>query len=1153
MERPRQIHAAPGVASGRAVLTILVLVGTVASRPALLVPSKGALEISIGDRDPFTDREDGLVRISGRTIVVAAGAAPRTVSFDDLALSTGTGDTVASRPDSLPRPPGSRVVPIDRVDRNRDGIVDDDDEIRFWVRGTSLWKRDTALGGWIRSFHPYDTARRYYLQTASATPSPDLGRARGGSWGRTHSHVASLRWAGRPVSLLEKSLGAADPADPQSGMGWYWIRSETPRDLALDAEGFSSFPHLAADSAWLVVQQASTSFPQVPQTPSKLEIRVNGASGVLAGSSTRAARFRTSGLRSESNSVSLVGLSQFHLAGVSLESRLDPSSLDSVVFPAPALGRIGVPVRQGSECWVLEEGVAVRRCSIEGGLLRDSVETPDTWFAVFPGDASSRQVAIAPWREATVANALSLTESAKSVDVVVVAPDEFLPVAQEYAAWRAMDWQVRRMKVGILRAGDVWAGWSGGSMDPSALRDALRWAKLRWGATHAVLLGAGTADPRGLWPKSPATRLPQWEDQAMATDDFFTWFSRTDQAPGIALGRVPAYDLGQARAWLEKIKRFEDPARASFGPWRNTVVFLADDQRQGLSLDLIRHSEQIQAISREIEIRRPWVRLLNIYENAYPSTAQGFKPDVRRDLVSALNGEASAFVYMGHGSPGILADEVVMDVPSFQREVRNSDRPWFAVLGSCSVGRNDQVGNTGLLESFVVSADRGAYAGIAATRITTPLLNRDLFIRFWRSLLDPSRPTTLGEALQTAKKASEAVYNQNYTNQSLYNLLGDPAVVPYPGGIKVALDSIPSVFQPLSHLTLSGTGSQEADLQLRMEHALPLVRFADSSVSQDRSTFRVTSKVVQEIRPSPAQFSGLVVPGGARSFSVPFLLPARLPIGDTAWAKVYAWNPRTRSDGGAVSPPARIDGMGSLVPDDLTGPKIRLRHCDSSWGGGISFGSVAKLPLPVCLDAFLEDSSGISSSLGPDEGVVFSLPGIREAWHPPLVIGNSLKSVSARLELDSSIIPPGGRYSFRVGAADLMGNISTADVILEPLQRGDYAVYDLYAWPNPVRDDGGVHFGFKVASEPDSTGGIDTRVEASIRIHTVTGKLVRVIKTELTTSTRPRPRADWDLRDAFGQPLANGMYPYTAILRIPVNSFTRVKELKRRGVLVISR
>ncbi|HOX53541.1 MAG TPA: hypothetical protein PKY05_18820, partial [Fibrobacteria bacterium] len=150
MERPRQIHAAPGVASGRAVLTILVLVGTVASRPALLVPSKGALEISIGDRDPFTDREDGLVRISGRTIVVAAGAAPRTVSFDDLALSTGTGDTVASRPDSLPRPPGSRVVPIDRVDRNRDGIVDDDDEIRFWVRGTSLWKRDTALGGWIR-------------------------------------------------------------------------------------------------------------------------------------------------------------------------------------------------------------------------------------------------------------------------------------------------------------------------------------------------------------------------------------------------------------------------------------------------------------------------------------------------------------------------------------------------------------------------------------------------------------------------------------------------------------------------------------------------------------------------------------------------------------------------------------------------------------------------------------------------------------------------------------------------------------------------------------------------------------------------------------------------------------------------------------------
>ncbi|MBK9576066.1 MAG: hypothetical protein IPO40_03235 [Fibrobacteres bacterium] len=1152
MGRPRQLSSFSDVAARLVLLSVLVVAGSAMAKPGGLLPRKGAVEISVGDRDPFTDREDGWVRLSGRVLTVASGSASRSISFQDLALFTGTGDTVSVRPDSLPRSPGSPPIPIERIDRNKDGIVDDDDEIRFWGRGTSIWKRDAALSGWIRSLHPYDTARRYYLQTAATTPSPDLGGARQGASGRTHARVASLRWAGRPAALLEKSLSATDPDDRQTGNGWYWIRTETPQDVVLDAEGLSSFPGLAGDTAWAVVQQSATAHHQ-GQNLTKLDLRCNGKSASLAASYGRAARYRLTGLREESNSIRLVGLSQFHLAGVSLESWRDVSGMDSAVFPAPGMGRIAVPVKSFRECRVLEKGVVVRKCAIEDGLLRDSVGDPDTWYAVFGSEAGSRPVAIAPWREATIPNAVSLADFDGKLDMVVVVPDEFLAVAQEYAAWRAMDWQVRKMRVGILRARDVWAGWSGGSMDPSALRDALRWAKVKWGATHAILLGAGHADPRGLWLKSPVCWLPHWEDQAYSTDDFFTWFSGADLVPGIALGRVPANDVAQAWSWLEKVKRFEDPVRASFGPWRNTVAFLADDQRQGISLDPIRHSEQIQAISKEVERRRPWVRLLSLYENAYKSSASGFKPDVRRDLVSALSGEVSAFVYMGHGSPGILSDESVMDVSSFQRMVSNPERPWFSILGSCSVGRNDQIGTVGLLETFVVSAGQGGYAGIAATRVTTPILNRDLFIRFWRALLDPARPTTLGEALMEAKRTGEVGYSQDYTNQSFYNLLGDPAVVPYPGGIQVRLDSLPGIFQPLSHLNIAGGSSESVDLQLRMEHSLPMLRFADSTIIKDQSGSQHVSKVIQDVWPSPAQFSGLVIPGSAKRFDVNFLLPARLPIGDSAWAKVYAWNPKTRADGGAVSPPGRIEGMGSLIPDDRVGPKIRLRHCDSSWGGGIAFGSVAKLPLPVCLDAFLEDSSGVSSSLGPDEGVVFALPGIREAWHPALVIGNSLKSVSTRLELDSALLPPGGRYPFRVTAGDLMGNITEANVILEPLQRGEYAVYDLFASPNPVRDDGGVSFGFKVASEPDSTGGIDTRVEASIRIHTVTGKLVRVIRTDLTSSSRPRPRADWDLRDAFGQLLANGMYPYTAILRIPEPFGTRVKELKTRGVLVISR
>lgn len=1143
-------------------LTVLAMVAPTwaAARAPGPLPGSTTLIVTVGDADPFTDREDGLVRVSGRTLAMATNAAARSISFADLALMTGTGDTVSTKVDSLARAPGLTLVPVERVDRNLDGIVDDDDEILFWARGTSIWKQDPSTKAWIRSIHPYDKKRCFFLQVGSRTPSGDLGMPREGAVSRTHGRVSFLRWQGRPDKLLEKSLSSKDPDDRQTGTGWYWLRSETPQDVVLDELVTPRFSDLASDTAWVTVQQANSGYPP-EKNVSDVDLRLGAKQGEPIASRGRHARFRLTDFKVEANSLRLAGLSQFHLAGVALETLHDPSSLDSAVFPAPASGRIAIPVKPGSTCWVLEGGVAVRRCAVVGGLLRDSVANPDTWYAVFPSHAASRAVEVAPWRIPEATHVVSLTENVGNLDVLVVVPDEMLPVAEEYALWREMSWQVRKMKVGILPTRWVWAGWSGGSMDPAALRNALRWAKEKWSVNHVVLLGAGHADPRGLWPKSPKCWIPQWEDGQVSTDDYFTWFSEARNEPGIALGRVPAHDIAQAGAWLEKVKRFEDPARASFGPWRNTVVLLADDQWQGIEYDDIRHSEQIQEISRQISVSRPWMRQIGLYENSYKSSVSGFKPDVRRDLVSALGGEVSAFVYMGHGSPGILTDEVVMDVPTFQRTVTNPERPWFALLGSCSVGRNDMAMDVGLLETFVTSASKGAYTGIAATRATSPTSNKTLFVSFWSNLLRRDTPKTIGEALQEAKRNSPDSRSWGYGNDSYYNLLGDPAVIPYPGGIQVALDSVPKLFQPLSHVAVGGSVSGEADIQLRLEHALPILHFGDSTparnsdgtTEKDREGKTVYKKVFQDIRPSPAQFTGAVIPMGSKRFDASFLLPARLPIGDTAWAKVYAWDARTRFDGGAVSAPAKIDGMGKVIPDDRMGPKIRLRHCDSSWGGGIAFGTVAKLPLPVCLDAFLEDSSGVSSSLRPDEGVVFALPGIREAWHPTLTIGNSLKSVSARLEIDSALLPPGGKYPFRVTAGDLMGNISEADIVLEPLARGDYAVYDLYASPNPVRDDGGVTFGFKVASEPDSTGGLDTRIQASIRIHTVTGKLVRIVRTELTNSSRPRPRADWDLRDAFGQKVANGMYPYTATLRIPVPFGAGVRELKTRGMLVISR
>ncbi|MBK9576064.1 MAG: hypothetical protein IPK50_23055 [Fibrobacterota bacterium] len=1106
------------------------------------LPDEKTVVITVGDRDAFTELEDGLVRISGQALYSLSSSAARSLSFSHLALLSGTGDTVSIFNDTLPRPPGLRLLAFERTDKNRDGILDNEDEIRFWVRGTGLWKWNPDLQGQQISHHPYDLERRYYLQLQARDSSPEPLAPRQAPGYRAFGGVSAFQWLGKPDRLLEPNLSSSDADDLESGKGWYWADLRKPRNVSLDSLGLPPLPALASDTGFLTIHGPASY--GVRTNIWELNVERAGEVATHQGDGD-ISRFRLTGLTPGRSNIVLRDVSGLLLTGVSLETIRSVSGQDSAVFPAPALGSIGVPVRDGRTCWVLEDGALVRRCSIEGGMLRDSVSNPNTWYALFPSQALSKGVSMSMWRSAGTSHAISdLTTTAK-YDLVVVTPDEFLSVAEDYASWRENPVQVRPMKVGILRTRDIWAGWSGGSQDPAAVRDALRWAATRWGTSHALLLGAGSVDARGMWPSSRPNWVPQWEDHQIATDDFFGWFDEgmplARSVLGIGIGRAPVTNLAEAKGWLAKVKTFEDPARASWGSWRNSVVLVADDQYQSLRPDNMRHSEQIEEMSNKIKDNRPWTRQVKIFENSYPRTANFTKPDVRRDLVRQLNDGVVGFCFIGHGSEAVLTDEIVMDEPTFRSAVSNPDRPWFFFAGSCSVGRNDRSTSVGLGAAFVNEPGKGAFATIAGTRATLSDNNGVFGNEIMVGLMDSARQgRTMAEALQYAKLNGRSGNLGGYRNSDLYNLLGDPALVMFPGGLDIHLDSLPDTLSQLQRLSISGSVSKEASTQVRVDHPLAPTVFTEVVGNQT-------------VTASDQQIVGVTLPGPSKTFASTFLLPAKLPIGDSALVKVYSWDPRTRRDGGMVSAPRLIYGTGKEIPSDATGPKIGIRPCDSSWTGGIEFGKVAKIPLPFCMEIQLEDSSGISTDLGPDEGVLFSIPGVAEPWHPDINQGDGFQTATARLSLDSSLVQAGKTYTLRVGARDLMGNLARADLRIEPQVRGEYNLYELYASPNPVRDDGGVSFRFKISSEPDSTGGTDTRIQSAIRIHTVTGKLVRVLRTDLSGPGLPRPRADWDLRDAFGVPVGNGIYPYTITLRIPDPSETGTRELMHRGIIVVAR
>lgn len=1116
------------------------------------------IDVKIGDGDPFASDEDGVVRLTGSQLYKASGALVGTVSFSNLAVYSGRADTAPAQNGATVEAPALEAIPIERIDRDGDGILGGNDEIRFWGRGANLWKpvEGSALG-WRYAINPYAKARNYLVRLDADKGSPDLAPPAKGVGNVLHPTSRHPVWIGRPDKLKEIVIGEATKSDGESGTGWFWRSTETGGVLELPDSGLA-LPGKVSDTMLAhVVDVQSSWFRDVLSDQGRFGVKgaargwqlVDTARMIWAGTDHAAA--------SKGFEVASTG-SLFAVAGVEFSYRRNLSASDSAVFPAPATGALAIPVPDGKECWVLEDGVAVRKCAIEAGRLLDSASSANTWYAFFPKDPGGIRVGLAARAPATQAHVVKdFLAPNLTATMLVVAPTALTDVAERYAKHREAGFQLRPMRTAIVRTEDIYDLWSGGKMDPSAIRECIRWAHERWGTSHVLLLGGGHFDPRGVTGIYPDVLLPHWEQGPMVTDDFYSFLlpgdATTDkevQKSLVAVGRIPARNVGEVESWLNKLVVFEDPSKADFGPWRNTVVLAADDVMQVAKPDGIpNHTNQSEVVDQAMSAARPWIRNEKLYLVNYPVNSVYQKPEAARDLQTLLNQGVVGFNYIGHGSATLLADEDLLNTTAVSRTLTNRTRPFLFFAGSCTVGRNDLAQSRGLGELLVVTPDKGAFASFAGTRPTFPDGNSALSTQFWELLSDTSKTITIGEAILGAKdillhyNTDNGLPGSEFDNRNAYNLLGDPSTVLLPGGLSVDLAPIPDTIAALSVVKVAGRADSSRFFQVRLDVASPL----DSAVRPD------DNYPFQVFRLSPVQMVSLQSSMRSDSLSTSLQVPARVAFGDSATLRVYTWNSATRRDGGQVLSPRLLLGTVASHNPETQGPKISMRPCDSSWSGGVSFSKIAQIPQNFCIEVVLEDSSGISSEKGPDEGVVFSIPGVKDPWHPDLRQLADYRRASAQLVTDSAMLLPGKTYTFDVLARDLMGNKSQSRLQIEVLAKAEYSLYEVFNTPNPVREGENTAFYFKLASAPDSAGMVDSRIQASIRIHSVSGRLIKVLRTELTQASLPRPRAVWDLRDGFGNSVGNGLYPYSVILRFPDRSGVNVTEIVRRGIVAVSR
>ena len=529
-----------------------------------------------------------------------------------------------------------------------------------------------------------------------------------------------------------------------------------------------------------------------------------------------------------------------------------------------------------------------------------------------------------------------------------------------------------------------------------------------------------------------------------------------------------------------------------------------------------------------------------MYLDAFPrvATVDGHRyPDVEQQLNNLLNSGCLLVNFIGHGNPSGLTAERVVNSTSIGLW-RNKLYPLF-VAATCEFGRYDQDMNVSAGESMMLSPNGGSIATLASTRLVYSSLNFEFNRNFFHELFTSSAMVDnhrLGDVLRRAKNASGSS-----VNKLCFALLGDPAL-----RLNIPADSVQtlsingkSISEPLdtlkanSRVTVKGNIT-DADSQ-------PLAGFNGvlhfSLFDKERENTTLSNDGSADLLTFYTQTSTLfkgktTVTNG--EFELSFVIPRDINYG-YGFGKFtyYACSDDGRIAAGAFG---KITVGGSVSDGgNAKGPEIRLYMNDTYFRDG---GITDQNPKLI---AFLKDENGINTS---DEG-----------------IGHQ---ITARLSLDPSTTYILNRYY----EADLNNhNQGTVNYRFTNLPAGDYKLWftawnlenissqdsitfrvipspklhidKLYNYPNPFTDHTRIYFEFNMP---------DTELQAELQVFDLSGRLLRSMKQSLISAGFTSGEFGWDGRDANGNLMLPGIYPYRIILRTELG-----QTVRQSSKLVLSR
>ncbi len=699
--------------------------------------------------------------------------------------------------------------------------------------------------------------------------------------------------------------------------------------------------------------------------------------------------------------------------------------------------------------------------------------------------------------------------------VIITHPD-LVPAANRLKAKREAPGpgNPNYLKTRVIEVTQIYNEFSGGLLDPVAIRDFIKYAYDNWQERPAYIcfLGDGDFDYKNILV-SDQNWVPAYEysdphiNQVnnFTSDDFYVMVSGNDTQPDVAHGRIPARSLEDANNYLNKEDAYEDPVNN--GVWKNTAVFVADDGRTSYGNDGSQHTDQCELLAETYT--PPVIDKRKIYLVTYPTviTSQGRrKPDCNRDIVDFWNEGCIMLNWTGHGSPEVWAHEYVLEKDVVVSQLHNINKYPFVTVASCDFSKFDNPLNQSGGELFAIVANKGAIGTLAATRPVYGQQNSVFNNLFWSKLLF-QRDTLL---YQTRFGKAIFLTKQQYygVNDLKFHELCDPSLRIQTPRYESRVDSISGLsndtMRALSRIKVYGSilrtdsslwSNYNGNIYMKIFDGVRHISMTD----EDGFLFNFNL-------PGGIIYSGTQHVAGGK-WVIEFIVPKDISYLNQSGKLInYFYN--NSADGSGLYTNFVVGGIDPNAPVDTTGPDIKLYLNSHNFRSG----DVVNSNFTLLGDLF--DESGINTSGTIGHKIEAVLDNNETNKYDLTSYYNSDTTYkSGHLSFDFSNIAV-GKHSLRVKAWDTYNNSSETSIDFNVESSQSLQVTNVYNYPNPFKDNTAFTFQHNY---PDP-------INVRIKIYTVAGRLIKEL--DAKNITDKFVVISWPGTDADGERLSNGIYIY---------------------------